>query len=698
MKLTTFLGRLFVSSALFLAATTALACGPYDPVIPQPKFFGLSQPAKTTSAYFREENLKAWQKLTSPNIPLPDIEAAVYDHPLEWFNEAFRQRYNLGANMFYDYLRDKGHNELKDFLQTAKEIDHVLEVTKSPWYYPASRDRGKILDDFSGIINYCDSYEGHLKDRYNLQTVKVLFFSRQYERCIARRDSLFGAASDNNLMKRMADRYAAGCWKRLGYNAKADSIFAAVGDVWSLSCEDPAIYMAANNPAAPQLMDYLRSKASDTALMLKMQPVAERMLKDRRVSAKADWEFLLAYINNEFLDNRQLARRYIYSAIRHRFSSKEIADGARSYKIKLDAYKPQKKQLLADLQWLYRKCENGGENAVLWAERIRNIIYVDWIPNLWQQKDYATAILLCAFADRFESDAQDVLFIDSAESDIFDPCSDYMETNDYSCLSFQLMGSLSSAELESAYRSIRSDNPLYRYLRLFARTDNDYFYELIGTLAIREQNYNRAIKFLSRVSSQYLSSMNIRGYLNRDAFAHYPTRWSDEPGEYAMEQEHQAAVHSEKASSDNAKLTFAYRMKRYKDILGSSADADERGIARMMYAIGLRNSFEECWALTQYWRGENVGLFRPYRGPYDTDFAAESYSFLYNYMYSGQHKAIEQEYNREIAAAIRMMKSDEARAHAHYILHNLKTIIKHYPDTTTGIMLRTSCDNWHSWI
>lgn len=45
-----------------------------------------------------------------------------------------------------------------------------------------------------------------------------------------------------------------------------------------------------------------------------------------------------------------------------------------------------------------------------------------------------------------------------------------------------------------------------------------------------------------------------------------------------------------------------------------------------------------------------------------------------------------------------MLQTDEAKAEAEYILGNLRTIIKHYGNTTTAKNIKISCDNWHTWL
>ncbi len=248
---------------------------------------------------------------------------------------------------------------------------------------------------------------------------------------------------------------------------------------------------------------------------------------------------------------------------------------------------------------------------------------------------------------------------------------------------------------------MQASTPLYDFLKRKARTDSDYYNEVIGTLALREGDYVRAERYLSLVSEDYQKTMNIYkdGYLSRDPFTPYTSRWSvvyydeNQHWEYDM----QAARHIGRPKL-NAKLEFARRMLFYKDTMLQSVTADERGQARLMYAIGRRNSFEECWALTQYWRGDYIGIFYPALQYWDDDFAERKYAFLYDYSHSDEYKKIESEYDSELTAALAMLTSDEARAKAEYLFGNVKTVVKYYGNTSTAKYIKTSCDNWESWL
>ncbi|MDE5800253.1 MAG: hypothetical protein K2H74_04420, partial [Paramuribaculum sp.] len=185
-----------------------------------------------------------------------------------------------------------------------------------------------------------------------------------------------------------------------------------------------------------------------------------------------------------------------------------------------------------------------------------------------------------------------------------------------------------------------------------------------------------------------------RGYLRSDPFVIYPTRWRGDD-----EWEWEAAAGAKPTQpAENAKLTFARRMLDYQKEMQSGKTADDRGMARLMYAIGRFNSFEECWALTQYWRGVIVTQFSPHLNGWDDDFAKRKYGFLYDYVTTIGHKQSEAIYDREVKAALAMLTTDEARAQAQYILGNLKTIVKRYPHTAAARYIKISCDHWRDWI
>lgn len=675
-----------VSFLLLIVATfCAKGCGPFPPIIPTPPFFSFYRSPKLLSDYDKEENLKLWQRLLGRDDLLSDIEKVVYRDSYTTFCKNLEN--GVAGNDVYRQLSGlEWNSDIVDFLKVAKSIEEAREATNNPWYYPRDRNSTDTPIDIKKILTlYRRNAHTRLADRYALQAVRVLFTNQQYDQCIEFADTAFAHYPSNNLMRRMANRYVAGCWSRIGDMAKADSLFASIGDIWSLSVTDKIGYMITHNPDAPLLMEYIQSNARDTAFIRNAGAQATGLLRRNAVTYRGDWEFLRAYDLWEYGHNLRQARQAIRRALANSFSSGEIADRARAYRMLLDGAATDRANLLADLSWAEGMINNEeGMGAQEWCRRVRNIIYTQWVPNLWKQKDYATAILLCSYADRLQ------------------PSDDNRVYSDQGTLSFQMMGSLTSAQLESAYRQVQSNKPLYRYLRRVARTDADYYNELIGTLALREERYDRAIRFLSKVSPEYQKSITIcsEGYLARDPFKPYPTRWTTVtwPDGDSFEYERSVSERGKSVVMINAKLAFARKMLEYQKSMKHGRTTDERGWARLMYAIGLKNSQEECWALTQYWKQYTPWIFDPILQYWEEDYAKDNFGFLYDYDRTVGHKRTEARYDREIAAAKRMMTRPETLARMEYLFGNIKTVIRRYPDTPTAAAIRTSCDNWHNWL
>lgn len=703
------------SIAILLLATSfnAVACGPYPPIIPTPKFFTSNWDGLLSRDFYKQENLRLWQQLTSNRIPLKDIEQVVYEDDGELLNQIVYGYTPIRTdNLFYVYLQNTTDYELADFLCTAKNLEKRRNEINSPWYYPSSRDTYDEVGDFQTIINICNSYKGtRIKDRYALQGVRALFASRCYDECIAYFDKAFQGFADCNLFKRMAMGYVAGCWSQLGNIDMSNEYFARSGDFYSIKSDDPITFMAEHNPDNPEMLSYIQTLANDSAKFCAIKSVAEHLLKQKVLENRGDWEFALAYMYGEYYSNYHMASQHIHRALQNKFSSDDLHDHARAYRIKMDAENGNLSSLLADMKWLESKTDMLSPDAKEWSRMIQNIVYSSLVPKLWNKGDYTTAILLCSYADNMLSSKQHHLEVGANGWFVFGPDAiktqtiaemrkDEQQWNpiDYRSLSFQLMGSLSSDQLISVKQGIKTDTKLYAFLKRYARTDADYLNEIIGTLALREENYQRAIRYFANVSEEYIRTMNIYSYLNRDPFYAYPNRWVKyDYSDWEYEYESQT-IKKPLQESQRVKYQFAKKMLDLKNQIKYGKNNDIRGMARLKYAIGRRNSFEECWALTQYWRGEYVGLFEPWLDYWSKDNYVEAYGFLYDYKTTIGHKKTEEIYQTEIKEALAMLQTDEAKAEAEYILGNLRTIIKHYGNTTTAKNIKISCDNWHTWL
>ena len=676
-------------AAMLIASPAAEACGPYFPCIPTPYFFISPAIGSSIDELERSENLLLWQQLTSPEIPTDDIAEVLYTD------------YSSSGNLFRTYLRNTKDYEVEQFLSTAKELERQRREVESPWYYPEHRYQAN--GEFDDIIRTCKAYGGtRLKDRYALQLVRALFAARKYAECVESYDEYFRDFPDSNLLKRMAMKYVAGCWVRLGNIRYANLFFVGAGDFNSISGwpKVEAMYMMADkDPDNSEMMAYLQQCATDSARFCEAKQVAEFVLRGKKVRNRGDWEFYLAYEAGEFHSDYATAARHMARALLSQFSSPEFRENARTYRMKIDGALGRRGNLLADLRWIESKMDVLSPAAEGWNRVLQNIIYTSWVPTLWRQKDYATAILLCSYADNFLASKQ--LHTGYPPSSFFDSmrylCSDTLFVSvplkeirkstkmlnplDYCNASFRLMNSLESSQLIAAKRAIATDTPLYRHLKKYARVDAPYIDELIGTLALREGLYSRAADYFARVPDKYLATVNVykNGNLRCNPFCAFPGYWHD---------------FDTIGSPMRAKYTFARKMVGYQNRMRHGKTPDERGLARLKYAIGRYNSLVVCWGLTQYWRGCVTTLFMPSFDEYGA-YIMRGFPELYD---RNDYYAAEQIFDKEVRAARAMLTGDAARAEAEYMLANLKTVKRRYPGTPTAQMVKTSCDRWRLWF
>lgn len=266
-----------------------------------------------------------------------------------------------------------------------------------------------------------------------------------------------------------------------------------------------------------------------------------------------------------------------------------------------------------------------------------------------------------------------------------------LNNTNYGGLTFQLMNSLTSDQLDKVKGKARSSKSLYRFLARHARTDSEFFDELIGTIALREERYDRAAKYLAKVTPVYQRGIGIYEYLDRNPFINYPDNWAS-PHNW-RHQSTSSVAPFKLPTADNAKLNFALKMARLQRLAREAKDPDTRGMAALEYAIGRRNSLEHCWGLTQYWCGWPDTRYDPSLG-YAEDFAPLK-SFLYDY---NDSKGTAERYRRDVDNALATLATDEARARAQLMLNNIVTVIRRYPTTAAADFLRRSCDNWRDWL
>ncbi len=697
--------RSIVATAFsILISLSAYCCGPWVYTHPRPSFLRLHIDAADRKT--KAENLLLWRSQTSEKVKLADIDAVIYgdvspaslcsyvqaDGIIEWYMDT-----EMSNNSFLNYICNTSDTEAFNFVMLARHLARLRADRISPWYYPASKwdeDYG-----YEPVINTILAYRGErFYNRYSLQLIRALFASARYEECISAFSDRFASVPDDDLMKRMSRDYVAGAAVRLGRSEMAKGYFASAGDVESLSRfvlsdEGEAFRLAAHeNPDSPRLLKFIDgkfnggdkvyglSRADSVFVKDIIIPVAKDIAARKDVSSKAMWHYIAAIGEGEFNGDYRSAYRSITKA--DRSGGGEYSDNIRVYRMAVEARLDVRNNLLADLKWLETKVGDvSSPDAGYYADVMQNIVFTILAPDYERRGDLITALQLANYGDNMPLKHVRPCW---NYADIYSPRQEIVQArknaatwnyHDYSNTFFRFMCMQSPDVIERYISSLSSKEPLAAYLNSCGYTDRDYLYDVAGTLYLERRDYADAIRVLAKISDRYQPLLNVDrgGYLKRDPFVYS----------------------SGKAVSDfvagNKKLYFAREMLRLEREMKSTHDPNKRGMDRLKYSIGLENSFNSAWALTSYFRGVCMGGV-VYIANYDWPYQDLNASMALNMQKATADAAA---MRRQALAEI---TDPEMAAKAHYMLHNLRTVARHYPDTSVGRMLSARCDAWSDWI
>jgi hypothetical protein len=227
---------------------------------------------------------------------------------------------------------------------------------------------------------------------------------------------------------------------------------------------------------------------------------------------------------------------------------------------------------------------------------------------------------------------------------------------------FMSLKTSSAAEAKQyADRALNPPTAFERFLAAGSYIDKDYLYDIAGTLYLRERNYKKAMEVLSKVSPNYQLRLNTQDNLSRDPFAANP-RFGN--------------IHIV-----DAKYNFACRMYYLQQTYqNTDIDANRRANAMLEYATGMRNSYIDVWALTQYGQGYPV-----FTAAYESWITEEKES------------KIQADYEQLVRNAMSLFTEDEAKATVQLHYQNHYTIVTKYPNTAAAEYVRGHCDTYHDY-
>ena len=647
----------------------------------------------------RKENCILWQKLTSADIPLADIEKVVYKYTIAQMKTMLTVQ---DSNAFASWIREHKEHEIYEFLMLAKKCEYSRGMINDPWYYPSKND-GTYMS-LREIVDKAKAYNGtRLKDRYALQAVRAMFSSRQYQECIDYWTGIEDSLPDG-LIKEMTRSYIVGALSRTGQTDYALKYFTDVNDLWSiihcLRREGKVIdnvgeleYIALYAPESEQVTELLQDiitgfepwggvkysyRYRRTTTMVdvesrdkfdRLYQLSARMAKSKSSSNCAAWCYTAAFLAD--LDARpDEAWKYVQLAEECHASS-FMTESIRVLKMYLDAKisiydNSYESRLYKDLRWLESKIkgnitkevkENVAESYCYrsadynisfyyWNDMLRRILLSEICPRMLDRRMPVRALQLANMADNYLLNV-----VDSIEDKALDQYRKQCSYNhiDYCGDFFHMMSAAVSINELIAYvkRTSSSDTAIDKFLNSKGYINPDYFNDIIGTRYLTEMNYGRAVQYLSKVSSAYQSQLNTEEYMHRDPFS--------------LEGEHLA-------EHKDYKLSFAQEMLRLEKAINSPTDNNTKAFDMIKYGIGIRNSFTNCWTLTGYkregWPSDLAPSLQPVFSKVESIFSN----------------------------ALTIVDNDELAAAAHVKLCQWKTASEKYPDTFAAKYTKMVCD------
>lgn len=665
-----------------------------------------------------EGNCREWQRYSSSDIPLTDIYEVVYKMSLEAFEAFQNESWGYGGNNAFLKWLSHGRWDEMNFLLFAKITEDVRGRQNSRWYYPSMRTGAKM--SLEEIVDRGLNYRGPLRDRYLLQTVRAMFSLRRYTDCIALWDKEANLLPKECTIRQLILPYIAGAEYRMKNYDKAVSYFYEAGDFASMiACSDvnppvstveaiERIYQHEPNCSHfPEMLQQLVHTAepigefdweeSDKDLIKdehrQLARLAVRIAQEGKARNTAMWYYTAAFI--EDLDGHPVEASKLLARAEQSYGTEFIKESVKVMRIYLDAKLMSYNQgydnlLFKQLQWLDQKIADNITPKVrertseyydlsynisyyYWNDMMRRIILAEVCPRMVVSGKTIRALQLANMADNRLLGLVDcktyhkkkhvkgrVEWVKTTSSMSECRRDKNMWSPDYSNSFFEMIDSV-GIDKAIAYRN-RIERPVDafdRFLNGRGYVDMEYINDIVGTQCLRAMCYGDAVTYLGQIGRSF------EGHLNTEIC------W--DPFSYERR--------DIKDKSD-FKYRFAREMCMLEQEMNKTTDPDRKAEAMIRYATGIRNSFDRCWPLTQYYRGTSyfgqVQEKRDWENEPEAIRAKERSTELFK-------------------TACALFTDRELAAETLYEFNQYRTVAEKYPETEMGQYVCGHCDNLYDY-
>lgn len=449
---------------------------------------------------------------------------------------------------------------------------------------------------------------------------------------------------------------------------------------------------------------------SEPVFYNELKRFAKKAAVSKHSRQKDMWNYALSYLY--FLDGN-LSNGILYlNRAEHSESTPFMKESIKSLRFLMDAQQASNsgrylRKLLSDLKWLDTRMEedvnlspdnNWQYNNKLnwrvcyWQDVARKVLLGVVSPKMKQVGNQTLALQLANYAsNRIYQlapmyEAYHYGYDDPKDKESYTvilPFDEYRKNwpgHNYFDYQSQFFESIYSSKANDAalyaQRITQPKTELDKFLNERSYVDTDYIYDIVGTLYMREMNYEKASEWLAKVSADYQGRTNIskEGYFKLDPF------------HYQFDKKYYIN------DSSDYKLRFAQEMARLDKMISSDAEPNRKAEAKIRYAIGLRNSFGKCWYLTTY--GYNMGYttdedWRNWRWHTSSD----REGFKYNPYAQRAYKKVDS----MMSEAIAEFTDPEKAAQAQLEMMNYVTLLRRYPNSKAAAQIRSRCDNYYDY-
>lgn len=524
-----------------------------------------------------------------------------------------------------DYIRQKGDNEMLDYLQCLNTYLDICNDIQYSWEYPSEEDlqnRNFMLKNIKKkSLNYSGS---RLVPQYSLMLMRCNMLLGDWHE-----NKTFWEQKGNKLpdsvFRKMMENIYAGALYRDGEIQKATAIYVSQGDqksikwslnkyrnvdgIWSLYSQDP------NSPLLPYLIEDFVNNVQESidshndeesiinrgrklVLSIECLPfykIAEQVINDGVTENPCMWstaEAMLYYLTGNQSQAEEISKRSLKLK-----GNSRVLDNCRCVNILIFSNNKTyiHNTLHKDLKWLENKISTETSDSYCYSNAYERIMMKSLYPQFESEGNYKLALATVGLYNEMVV-LKDEYNYRSPKYDSTMGVPSWNNDFDNEFMNLYLYN-ISATQCSDYYNYIKSEHEdsLESYICSHVYKNEDFFNDLIGTKYISEGKFSQAIPYLEKVNLSYLCKLNYNAYMNRDFTKE---RWFYRQFN-PLDIE---GINNNKQFLSNPKIDYCNTIIETKDKFNKAKQTRKKELlayklANLYYQASYKG---DCWWLTEY--------------------------------------------------------------------------------------------------